>query len=80
MRGIVDGTGRGGKVKDVVETATIERLTNILLQQLEARLIPKMRNVRQSARQQVVGRDNGVAFPQQKIAEVGSDKTRAARH
>jgi hypothetical protein len=49
MLQVIDRTGRRRKVKHVVNFATIERLANVLLHKLKARLIRKLGQILRSA-------------------------------
>jgi len=60
--------------------ATVEGLADILLEEFEARLVPEMSDVLHPSGQEIVSANHGVAFAQQRIANVRADETRPACH
>ena len=73
---VIDRAGRRGEVKHVVNLAGIERLADILLQELESRLMTRVREVLHAPGQQVVGADYGVPLCQHRVAQMRSQKAR----
>jgi len=65
-------------MEDVLDGAGIEWETNIPLQQLEPWLGCEMRDVVSAAGDEVVGADNSVAFSEESLAEMRSQKTSAS--
>jgi hypothetical protein len=55
-------------MENVFDFAAIERVTDVLLEEFEARIIAEMSDVLQSSGQQIVGANHGVAFAKQCIA------------
>jgi hypothetical protein len=63
--------------RNVVYLSGVERRADILLQKFEAGLVVEMGDVLHPSGQQVVGADDGVAFSQQRIAQMRPDKSRS---
>ena len=78
MDGVVDGTGRAGEVKDVVDGADIEGLADVFFYKFESRFVRKMRDISATTGQEIVDDSDSPAFAEQGIAEMRSEKTGSA--
>src|ERR1044071_6777203 len=75
---VIDGAGGRGEIEDVVELAAVERSADILLEEFEARLVCKVRDVVARSGEQVVDAENRLSLRQEGIAEMGAEKTSTA--
>src|SRR5215472_11232712 len=77
---VVYGTGRGGKVEDVLHPPRVERPANVLLDEFKAGLVLQVSKIASATGDVVVHRDHLVALAQQGVTKVGTDETRASGH
>jgi hypothetical protein len=75
---VVDRTGGTGEVEDVIDFAHIEGFANVFFDELEARLMLKVRKIRAASGEQVIEDDNIPVFGEQSIAKMRAQKAGAA--
>ena len=74
MFGIVHRTRRTGEVKHIIQGAPLAGLANIFLHEFKSGVTLQMLDISEPSSQQIVRRDHGIAFAQQPIAEMRSQK------
>ena len=74
VRGVVHRAGWTGKMKHIVHSATLNRSTNILFQEFETRLVAQMFEIGETSGEQVVRGYNRVAFTEQSITKMRTEK------
>src|SRR5262249_892583 len=77
VKAIIDRTGGACEMEHVIDLARIEWITDIFLDELEARLIAQMFDIRDATRDQAVDDHNLPAFGEQRVGEMRSEKTGA---
>ena len=76
---VVGRAGRAGEVEDVIDGAVdLERLGDIVLDELELRVADQVDDVAAMPGQQVVDADHLVALGQETLAKVRADESRPA--
>ncbi len=65
-------------MENVVDVAEVEGLADVLLEELEARLVAQMGDVLACAGEQIVGANDGVALAEQRVAQMRAEKSGAA--
>src|SRR6202011_5593118 len=77
---IIDRAGRRREMKDVIELFIRHEneIGNVVLDELVVLVSGQMPNVRRVARNQIVDRDDTMAFCQQSVGQMRSKKARAA--
>jgi hypothetical protein len=78
--GVIDRTGGAGEVKYKVHLAHVEGLTDIFLNEVEARIVLQVFEIMAAAGEQVVDDDYVPALAEQGITEMRAEKTGAAGH
>ena len=78
VNGVVDGTGRTGKMEDIVDLAHVKGLANIFFDELETRFVSEVGKVGGAAGEEIVDYHHVPALGEQSIAEMRSQKPGAA--
>ena len=73
--GGVDGAGGAGEVEDVIDSAAVEGLVDVELAELEAAVVLEMIEVREASSEQIVNDDDGIAFTEQGVTQVGAQES-----
>jgi hypothetical protein len=71
---VVNRTGRRGEIENKIDRAEVEGLTDIVLDQLKSGLIRKVFEVGGSTGAEVVDSEDAMAFCEERIAEMRSQK------
>ena len=72
---VIDGAGRAGEVEHVVDRiADLQRVGDVVADELEARIAPERVEVFEVAGEQVVDGDNLVPLGEEAFAKVGADE------
>ena len=76
---IIDRAGRAGEMQDVVDRPVdLDRLGDVVLDELEPRVVEERRDVAARAGQQVVDADDLVAVVEESLAKMRPDEPRPA--
>src|ERR1035438_9497788 len=75
MPGVIYWAGRTREVKDIVERAPVHRFANILLDELEARIVLQVGEVLEPSGQEIVSCQHAVSVGQQSVAQMRAEKT-----
>jgi len=78
MNGVVHWTRRAGEVKYVIDFSAIARLVDVNLAKFKPAFVLQMLEIGFSTGQQVVNRDNRVAFTQKRVTQMGAKESRSA--
>jgi hypothetical protein len=70
------GAGRAGHIVDLIDFDA-QRIGNIMANDLEILMLQQMGNVPAIPCEKIVEADNLMAFAEQRLADVGADKTRS---
>src|SRR5580693_8040050 len=75
---VIDWAGRTGEMEYVIDLATVEGLVNVDLLEFKPRVTAQMFEVGSPPGQQVIYRNHGITFTQQRVTQVGTEETGTA--